>query len=1267
MSSTNEHDLLGSKGEMAGLIAATDWSLTPLGPAAEWPQSLRTIVRVMLSSRFAMWLGWGPELTFLYNDAYGAETLGAKHPWALGRPSREVWAEIWNEIGPRIEGVLQTGVATWDEDLLLFLERSGYQEETYHTFSYSPVTDDGGTVCGHLCVVTEKTEGVIGERRMALLRDTAAAITSGMTESDMFRGVEGALSASRDLPFVLVYVIDDAGTGARLVCRAGLPEHHPLAAASFDNTEFQSPWAVGDGPDAAAGHVIDLAEHFPGLDDHAASLPSSRAIVLPMTQPGQRRTVGIVVAGLNPFRQLDPSYRSFVDLFVGQLSSGVANAHAYEQERQRATALADLDRAKTTFFSNVSHEFRTPLTLLIGPLEELQREPMLQARQRELIDLAHRNSLRLLKLVNTLLDFSRIEAGRVRARFEPTDLGAFTTELASTFRSAMQEAGLEYVVRSDIGPDAATFVDREMWEQIVLNLISNAFKFTLRGSIEVSLRREDGGVALAVRDTGVGIPYDEQPRIFERFHRVEGTHGRSHEGTGIGLALVHELVKLHGGEITVLSQPERGSEFTVSLRLGSAHLPTAQVMTKRTAAAPVSANPFVEEARRWLPAHHGATGEATQGPVPSSGEPAAATARILLADDNADMREYAHRLLSERWHVDVVANGRDALRAARTIQPDVIVSDVMMPELDGFGLLREVRADPQLRNVPVVLVSARAGEDARLDALAASADDYLVKPFSARDFLARIDAQIGRHRQRVIEERHAQRMQALFAHAPVGIAVLRGPDHVFELSNERYQEHIGGREVVGRPIREALPELADQGIYELLDAVRTSGEPYVGQSLRVMLQRTSDHPDECFFDFVYQPLFDADGNVDAIVAIVHEVTALAAAKRDAETASRLKDEFLATLSHELRTPLNAILGYSQLLRGGVIGPDRLASVLETIERNAQLQEKLVSDVLDVSRIITGKLRMDVRPVDLTRVVQDAIDAVTPTATAKGVRLQAVIDQSGVPIAGDAERLQQVLWNLMSNAIKFTSKGGRVQVRLERVNSHIEVTVSDTGEGIAPEFLPHVFERFRQADSAFTRTHGGLGLGLAISRHLVEAHGGRIDVTSPGKGLGTTARVELPLMIVHDDRNNAPHRVHPTADLPTAVALKLADLTGIRVLLVDDDADALSMAQATLTAAGAAVHTANSAAEALRLLDRERFDAAVLDIGLPQVDGYELLRRIRARTVEAQGTIPAAALTAYARTSDRTRSLQAGFRMHLSKPVQPNELAAAVLALARVGG
>ncbi|HEX9919205.1 MAG TPA: ATP-binding protein, partial [Pyrinomonadaceae bacterium] len=385
--------------------------------------------------------------------------------------------------------------------------------------------------------------------------------------------------------------------------------------------------------------------------------------------------------------------------------------------------------------------------------------------------------------------------------------------------------------------------------------------------------------------------------------------------------------------------------------------------------------------------------------------------------------------------------------------------------------------------------------------------------------------------------------------------------------------------------------------------------------------------------------------------------------RDAQEANRLKDEFLATLSHELRTPLTAILGWSRLLQTSDFDKVATARALHTIERNAQAQAQLIDDLLDTSRIITGKLRLDVRAVDLESVVMSAIETARPVAEAKGIRLQTIFDTRVGPISGDPDRLQQVVWNLLSNAIKFTPQGGRVQVRLERVYSHVEITVADTGRGIAAEFLPHVFDRFRQADQTTTRAHGGLGLGLAIVRQLVELHGGSVHVESEGEGRGTTFTVSLPLLPLRQEPASDVPRIHP-AGLSSNVELDCPpELTGLRVLVVDDEPDTRELVAAVLNSCGAQVIQAATAAEALEQIERTRADVLITDIGMPEEDGFSLLARIRELPPERGGGIPAAALTAYARSEDRVRALRAGFQMHVTKPVEPAELITVVANLA----
>jgi PAS domain S-box-containing protein len=382
----------------------------------------------------------------------------------------------------------------------------------------------------------------------------------------------------------------------------------------------------------------------------------------------------------------------------------------------------------------------------------------------------------------------------------------------------------------------------------------------------------------------------------------------------------------------------------------------------------------------------------------------------------------------------------------------------------------------------------------------------------------------------------------------------------------------------------------------------------------------------------------------------------------AQAANRMKDEFLAVLSHELRTPLNAIVGYSRLLRGGILPPDKAVRALETLERNATWLTQIVEDVLDVSRIVSGKIRLDVQPVELPVIVDNAVATSQPAADAKGVRLQTMVDPRVGPVSGDPGRLQQVVWNLVSNAVKFTPRNGRVQVRLERVNSHVEIVVSDTGIGIQPDFLPYVFERFRQADTGPTRKSGGLGLGLAIVRHIIEMHGGTVDASSAGEGQGATFRVRLPLMIMHPAALET-RREHPRTERREALT-GLGDLEGIRVLAIDDEEDALTLLRVVLETAGAQVTTLSSPITALECIAEVKPHVLVVDLGMPEMDGFELITRIRKSTNEAIRNLPAAALTAFARSEDRTKALRSGFEMHLAKPVDPAELVASVATLAK---
>jgi signal transduction histidine kinase len=1279
-------------GEMGARMRAIDWSKTRLGPIASWPQSLKTCVRIVLTSRQPMFVWWGDSLINLYNDAYKS-IVGGKHPAALGQPASIVWREIWDEIGPRAAATMRGNEGTYDEALLLIMERNGYAEETYYTFSYSPVPNDEGSTGGLICANTDDTQRIVGERQLALLRDLAANTVGARTVDEVAAQAAGALATDeRDLPFSLVYLADAGGRVASLAGASGIERGSRAAPESVALDDGAAVWPLAEVLRTKTSRVIDLDASFGELPTGAWPTPPRRAALLLIAATGETGRPGVLVVGLSPFRLFDAAYEGFLGLVVGQLAASLATAQAYEEEKRRREALAELDRAKTTFFSNVSHEFRTPLTLMLGPIDELRSLRALgegranavqdaahashasHASESDQIELLHRNALRLLKLVNTLLDFSRIEAGRSEAVYEPTDLAAQTADLASSFRSAIERAHLALVVDCRAGDDARaaagdavepTYVDRDMWEKIVLNLISNALKFTFEGSISVRVRGLDDAVMLEVADTGTGIAEHELPRLFERFHRIEGARSRSHEGSGIGLALVHELVRAHGGEIRVTSRVGEGTTFSVRIPRGTAHLPQDRLRGERAlSSTAVGAGAFVEEALRWVTAD-GADGRGLSPVPPSAGDGAAPRERILIADDNADMRDYIARLLRDHWDVESVGDGHAALAAIRRRPPDLVLSDVMMPGLDGFALLRALRSDPSLRSIPVVLLSARAGAEATAEGLEAGADDYVVKPFAARDLLVRITARLAAvkglaEQVRLAEELRvaSQRLQAAQSVAGIGIFdwsppeqttywspelfVLMGlaPDAI-EATPEAWTEALvdEDREVGWKAFRAATGAHEDRFEVELRLKQPGGGARWVRLSTQV------------FYDDAGAPSRLLGAVVD-VQALKEAAAVRARALEDAERTSRAKDEFLATMSHELRTPLNAMLGWARILKH-----DRSAAKVEkgiaVIERNAVAQARLVSDLLDVSRIISGKLHLAVQQMDLAAVIHAAVDVVRPAADAKGVALHAHVDPEVGAMVADPDRMQQIVWNLLSNAVRFTPAKGSVSVVARRSDALVRVVVEDTGAGISSADLPHIFDRFRQGDASTTRAHGGLGLGLAIVRYLAEAHGGTVTARSDGPGRGSTFTVLLPVraVVAHE---TAGALASDTLDHDPARRSTRA-LRDVRALVVDDDDDSLELLRVVLEGAGASFTGAHSAAEALEA--RGPFDIIISDIGMPEMDGYTLMRRMRSRG--AGGDTPAIALTAYARREDEARALGAGYQQHLTKPVDVGELLDAV--------
>ena len=1259
-------------------MRAHDWAATPLGPPASWPRSLKTAVRIMLTSRQPIWLGWGPELTYLYNDPYKS-IIGGKHPRALGRPFREVWHEIWNVVGPMAATVMTRDEGIYVEAQFLVMERHGYQEETYYTFSYSPIPGDDGGTAGLICANTDDTRRVLGERQLETLRQLSVrAADARNAEEACLLSVHALGENTRDLPFVLLY-LTDANADAPLLA-ASTPGALALSKVAW-------PWsaALAQGqPEAIA--IPDVDGPVP---TGAWSRPPSHAILLPLPASGTSGRAGVLVAALNPYRQLDDGYRGFLDLVAHQVAGNIANAEAFEQQRLRSEALIALDRAKTEFFSNVSHEFRTPLTLMLGPLEDtLTESDALSPADRERLDLAYKNSQRLLKLVNTLLDFSRIESGRAGDSYEPVDFGLLTTELASVFRSAVERAGLALVVNA-VSPSAPVYVDREMWEKVVFNLLSNALKFTFEGQIAVELAETTNGVELRVSDTGTGIPAADLPHVFERFHRVKGARGRTIEGSGIGLALVKELVKLHGGTVAVESELDRGSTFRVWLPFGRAHLPAERVGAPRAASKPVGKSVYVDEALGWLSA-----GPRSEAPPRSSQR---GRKRVLLCEDNADMRDYVERLLRATYDVETVGDGEAALAAARRRTPDLVLSDVMMPKLDGFGLLAALRADERLKAVPVVLLSARAGEAARVEGLRRGADDYLVKPFSARELTARLSALLEQRRAEQELREHAESLETLNR---VGLALAAEVDlqrilqavtdaatavsgaefgaFFYNVTNELGEAYLlftlsgaprEAFEKFGTPRNTPIfaPTFRGEGPVRLDDVTEDPrygtmaphhGMPKGHLPVRSYLavpvtSRSGQVMGGLFFGHSKVGVFTERAErivtgiaSQAAVAIdasrLHEQRAqLIAELRESD---RRKDEFIATLSHELRNPLAPLKNALHGLRLSGENGTPAGRLREMIERQVDHLVRLVDDLLEVSRINRGTFELRRERVELESVVRSAIETSEPLLSAGGRKLSVALPEEPLVLDGDPVRLTQIFANVLNNAAKYTNPGGRVWLEARRESDTVAVSIRDDGIGIAPETLPVLFQMFQRGSAGASR--GGLGVGLTLARRLVEMHGGSIVAKSEGPDQGSEFTVRLPLA--------------PGLSKSASAHAPLAEPLGRkRVLVVDDNVDAAEALSLLLEILGAETRVVHDGASALKAFAEYDPDLVLLDIGMPDMDGYEVARQVRTRHPERRTKL--VALTGWGQAEDRRRAREAGFDEHLVKPAEMEALKAFLAA------
>jgi len=1104
-------DWLSGGGAMGELIRSMDWSQTPLGSFEHWPQSLRTTVSLCLSSTFPILIAWGPERVQIYNDSY-RPIAGELHPTSMGQRFNECWASALEAVGHVVDRA-QQGEGSYIENLRMFLDRYGYLEEAFMTFSFSPIRDESGQVGGLFHPITEVTDKMLGERRTQTLRDLSTRLANAKTLAEAWQLTEqAATGAALDLPFLLFYQPSDAAREATLHGAIGLtpgseaaPPHIALDASGPKGTSpGDGSWPIQRALEQRTLlRVDDLQARFgsalEGCGPYAE--PPRTAVLLPIHPAGAPAPLGCLIVGVSPRRALDPAYQAFFESLSTTFTTALGNVRAYEQEQRRADELAALDRAKTAFFSNVSHEFRTPLTLILGPTEDALDSPD-QSLSGAALATVHRNQLRLLKLVNSLLDFSRIEAGRVQASYEPSDLASLTADLASAFRSTVERAGLH--LRVDCPPlPEPIWVDHEMWEKIVLNLISNAFKFTFEGEIEVTLRAlaAEGDlpprVQLAVRDTGTGIPEAELPRLFERFHRVEGARGRSYEGSGIGLALVQELVRLHGGTLSVCSESSVGTTFSISLPLGNVHLPGDRLQGERTQSSTATrAEAFVREADAWSETAAEVEAPPQKRISTSAGGsllPAAALAvpsgRVLIADDNADMRAYVSRLLEGRFTIEAVSNGQAALEAARIRPPDLVLSDVMMPQLDGFGLLRELRADARLSHVPVILLSARAGDEAKVEGIRAGASDYLVKPFSARELLARVEGSIR------LARTQARLTEVLDAMGDAFYVVDR--EWRFLLVNASHERLTGKprSETLGRVVWDLFPEAAG----------RTS--KYISE-----LQRSLDAQVPVHFVEFYAPLdlwtdVRAYPTTEGLAVFFRDVTEEQNAQATLRRQTEFEQQLVGIVSHDLRNPLSAIHLATTVLQRREHPDERTKKSLARIASSTERATRLVRDLLDFTQArLGGGIRVLRSPLDLAQLLQTSADELRTSFPDRAYQVEISGDPKG---HGDADRLAQIIGNLGSNAAKYAAPRTPITLAVRGEEPDVvTLTVHNVGSFIPRAERERLFEPMQRGVGTKSDSDRSIGLGLFIVRQIAIAHGGTVSVESSSER-GTVFEVRLP--------------------------------------------------------------------------------------------------------------------------------------------------------------
>ncbi|KAJ3152932.1 hypothetical protein HDU89_001140 [Geranomyces variabilis] len=1303
-----------------------------------------------------MILWWGKERTIIYNQAY-IPIFGSRHPTVLGTCACDAWKEVWDVIGPMMKEVDEGGV-TFSEDQMLEVTRSGYVEEAYFTYSFSPVPSPDGSVAGIITPIQETTSRILSQRRLTMI----ATLSQQMGKMYSAQGalhIASQIFASQcaDVPVSGVYLLHKGSDKLTLEGRSGLFPSDPSLPAEVipGDPVAEALWPFAAALSSSDMIEVEVGDLWNGASGGIWPERPHTAVVLAIRLSEAEDPLGLLVMGINPRKKLDAAYREFCDGLRKQLAIGILNAKAYEEEQRRAEALAALDLAKTKYIANISHELRTPLTLLRLPISALLEDDTLSPETRAQVQLMDRATLRLMKLVNTVLDFSRLLSGKGIAQYVLTNIASLTRDITSMFRSAIEAGGLQLAIDipDDIG-NLMMYLDLDHYEKILSNLLSNSYKFTLQGSITVSLQwandtKDELGrsdfVSLSVTDTGCGIGASDLPRLFERFYIVENTASRSHEGTGIGLALTMELVTLHGGTCVATSELGVGTTITIQLPIDTSRVPPAAYsressdlqMSRNNSHSSVVAG-FLAEVSTWAE-NSRAPWQVPLPPkeiaplsVPTLEPERTDPYHVLVADDNSDVRNYLSKLLRDRYQVTITVDGQQAYDEAVRHPPDIIVSDCIMPNVGGFELITKIRANKDLQYTPVILLSVRAGEEARLEGLVkANADDYLVKPFSAKELLARVQThlEIGHLRKKLVKELRAKEseFQIMCSMAPVGI--VRADEEGRLIFANGYWANLAGQDHKQDPATWGDHVHPDDRSRVRAEFDLHNGETKSGYSVEYRLVTPGGAVKHVVAHCVPscqpgRPVEWFIGTLDVsereslyrerLAMRLHEIETERERANEADEHRKHVEAFTDMVCHEVRNPLNSVLQSADLLREAAekrialeaSNPNVASSsaldleLIKAIHMCAQHQKVIVDDVLSLSKLHGSRIILSPIWSDPGQILSRMVTMFFADALRQGIRLESALENSvgdqSDEVFVDVDRVVQIAFNLLSNAMKFVVRSEKREVKIiltvgpavsedrppaEENGAYyceLMLTVRDTGIGMTDEEQVALFQRFSQASPKTYREYGGSGLGLFICKEMIELMNGDISVTS-AKGRGTEFKARTTCLrrpwkkpVTSEPASSRADGSSKSQSTPDPLP---ADM---RIMIVEDNLVNQKVLSRQLKIAGFPYAVANNGAEAVAMFSETEngetaFDCILMDVEMPVMNGLDATKWIRqlerdrallARAQKASSSqptlktgvlrppnymLPILGLSGNARDESRIQALEAGMSAYMVKP------------------